>query len=77
LKNFNLMNDTVPGAYAIWKIHIDGYYLTVGVKNIKMSNYCIRQIIQGGKLSQFSRNFAVNILPLKFFHKYQHCPLTT
>jgi len=52
------MNDIVPGVYAIWKIHIDGYYLTVGVKIIKMSNYHIRQIIRGGKLSRFSQNFA-------------------
>jgi len=52
------MNDIVPEAYAIRKIHIDGYYLIVGVKIIKMSNYCICQIIRGGKLSQFLWNFA-------------------
>jgi len=51
------MNDIVPGAYTIWKIDIDGYYLTVGVKIIKMLNYRIRKIIRGGKLAQFSWNF--------------------
>jgi len=60
------MNDIVSGAYAIWKIHIDGYYLTVDVKIIKMSNYRIRQIIPGGKLSQNFANrkyFTIEIFP--------------